>query len=149
MFKFLGSLAVVLALVVPSYATHCGADQVVERIVSDYHYNDVEAVVLVPHAKLVNRLEVRGYDYQPQVVERIVERIEDYPTNELKIVERQVVRRQPVRDTVERVEKVVKKVVQPKVRVRQRVVKKEIVEVQKVQKVRSRNFERVRQVNGY
>jgi hypothetical protein len=132
MFKFLATLIVGLALVTPSFATHCD-NRVVERIVvNDYGYNDVQALVLVPHQNFVVERVIQNYDYQPavQVVERIVER--ERIVNRPKVVER-----------------VVQRVQDRPVRVRQKIVKKnvvveQVVEVQKVQKVRSRNVQRVR-----
>lgn len=146
MFKLFGSLMAVFALAMPVYATHCVRERVVQRVVQDYDYSyNVENVVLVPHQKFVQReFVVQSYDYQPRVVERVVDY--DYqPRVVERVVERQVHRPKVVERVVER------SVNRPRVRVqvRNRSVERSVdVKVQRVQK--NRNVQRVRVIdNGY
>lgn len=145
MFKIFGTVLAIVALCVPvAYATHCN-NRVVERVrvfeQADYayQYDNIQAVVLVPHQKLQAEYVLSGYDYQPQVqfVEKRIERV----------------RRQPVRNTIEKVVEVPAKVVQrfrdrPRLQVREKVVVKEVIVKEQV---RDRNVKRVRviQNNGY
>lgn len=124
MFKAILGFVLALGVAVPANATHC-VDQVRQRVVFNDHYDvhNVEYIVAVPHAKLVERVVFNDYDYQPVAVEKIV-------------VRENVRRVQPVR--------VVEKVVQRNVNVRKRVRVRQNVKVQRVQKVR---VERI--VNGY
>lgn len=137
----------VFALAMPVYATHCN-ERVVQRVVQDYDYSyNVENVVLVPHQKFVRReFVVQNYDYQPRVVERVVDY--DYQprvVERVRVVERQVHRPKVVERVVDRV------VNRPRVRVqvRNRVVERSVdVKVQRVQK--NRNVVRERVIdNGY
>lgn len=142
MFKVLGSLLAVLALCTPTaYATHCNVrDRVVERVrvFDDYDYGVQRVRVLVPHQKLVVERVLEGYDAQPVVVERVVERqriLNDYPVQ--RVVERVVdVPRKVVERVVERVRR--------PLRVRERVVEKKVVEVQRI---KNRNLVRERVLN--
>jgi hypothetical protein len=139
MFKFLATLIVGFALVTPSFATHCDS-RVVERIVvNDYGYNDVQALVLVPHQNFVRERVVLGYDYQPavQVVERIVER-ERVVDHKPRIVER------VVQAPVKVVERVRERVQDRPVRVRQKIVKKNVVVREEIVVERVKSRQRVR-----
>ena len=137
MLKVFGALLAVLALCTPvANATHCNVRaRVVERVVvNDYDYGVQQVRVLVPHNELVVERVFQGYDLQPVVVE--------------KVIERQRVVNRPVQRVVERVvsaplnvvERVVERVRRP-VRIRQRVVEKQVVEVQRI---KNRNVVRER-----
>lgn len=140
MFKFLATLIVGFALVTPSFATHCD-NRVVERIVvNDYGYNDVQALVLVPHQNFVRERVISNYDYQPavQVVERIVvrEQINDH--------HRANVRQRVFQAPAKVVERVVERVQDRPVRVRQKIVKKNIVVREEIVVERVKSRQRVR-----
>lgn len=136
MLKVFGALLAVLALCTPvANATHCNVRaRVVERVVVDdydYDYGVQQVRVLVPHNKLVVEQVFDGYDSQPLVVERVVERqriLNDYPV------------RDALRAVVSVPARIVNRVRKP-VRVRQRIVKREVVEVQRI---KNRNVVRER-----
>jgi uncharacterized membrane protein len=141
MFKFLGSLALIFALTVPSFATgHCN-QRIVERVIAnDYGYN-AQAIVLVPHQNFVVERIVQDYDYQPvtQIVERIVQR--ERVVNRPHVVER------VVQAPAKVVERVVERVQERPVRVRQKIVKRNVVvreEVQVQKVIKNRNVQRIR-----
>lgn len=149
MFKFLGSLAVVLGLVSPVLATHCN-QRIVERVVvQDYGYQNIQAVVLVPHQNVVRERVIQNYDAQPVIERVVVQNVVDYPVVE-KVVVRERVRNRPVANLVQAIVETPVRVIdrvqnRQRVRVRNRVVEKQVVvENVKVERVIQRNFQRVR-----